>query len=243
MQLELAGGIWAGLPQGTVWPVNSPDLSNWTPRPRPQREVLTGQWCRLEPLSPAHADDLFAASTANGADDRFRFLFEDVPDRTGFDAWLAAARASEDPLAFAVVDALTGVCGGRQSLMRITPEHGVIELGSILWGPAVARTRVATEALYLTAQYVFDQLGYRRFEWKCNSLNEPSRRAALRFGFRFEGIFRQHMVAKGANRDTAWFAITDDDWPALRQTYQRWLDPANFTPDGTQRSPLGTSRP
>jgi RimJ/RimL family protein N-acetyltransferase len=204
--------------------------------------VLAGRWCRLEPLSPAHADDLFAASTAGDAADRFRYLFEDVPDRPAFDAWLTGTQTTEDPMTFAVVDAVTGVCGGRQSLMRVTPEHGVIELGSILWGPGVARTRIATESLYLTAEYVFDQLGYRRLEWKCHSLNEPSRRAALRFGFRFEGVFRSHMVFKGTNRDTAWFAITDDEWPDRRAAFHRWLDPSNFAPDGSQLSPLGTAR-
>jgi RimJ/RimL family protein N-acetyltransferase len=222
--------------------VDLPELAHWTARPRPQRTVLAGRWCRLEPLGAEHADDLFAASVADGAADRFRFLWEDVPDRPGFDAWLAATRASDDPLTFAVVDARTGRCGGRQSLMRIAPEHGVLEIGSILWGPGVARTRIATEALYLAATYTFDELGYRRFEWKCNSLNEPSRRAALRFGFRFEGIFRQHMVAKNRNRDTAWYAITDRDWPAVRTEYRRWLEPANFDPDGAQRSPLAVPR-
>jgi len=219
-----------------------PVLPGWVPRPAPEPVVLPGRWCRLEPISPAHADDLYAASVADGADDRFRYLFEDVPDRPAFDAWLTAAQAGRDPLTVAVLDALTGRCGGRQSLIRITPEFGVIELGSILWGPGVARTRIATEALYLTARHVFDDLGYRRFEWKCDSLNAASRQAALRFGFRFEGTFRQHMVVKGRNRDTAWYAITDDEWPQLREAYQRWLDPSNFDPDGAQRSRLVTRR-
>ena len=118
---------------------------------------------------------------------------------------------------FAVVDKATGKAEGRQALMRIVPEHGVIEIGSIFWGPAMARRRLATEALYLHARYVFDELGYRRFEWKCNNLNEPSKAAALRFGFTFEGVFRQHMIQKGENRDTAWFSMLDGEWPALRQ--------------------------
>jgi RimJ/RimL family protein N-acetyltransferase len=145
---------------------------------------------------------------------------------------------SEDPLFHAVVDKATGIAGGRQTFMRITPEHGVIEIGNILWGPPIARTRVATEALYLAAKYVFEDLGYRRFEWKCNDLNAPSKRAARRFGFAFEGVFRQHMWTKGANRDTAWFAMLDREWPAIRAAYERWLAPSNFDAAGRQRSKL-----
>lgn len=122
--------------------------------------------------------------------------------------------------------------------MRIDPAHGVIEIGHILWGPAIAGTSVATEALYLSASYMFDTLGYRRFEWKCNNHNEPSKRAAQRFGFTFEGIFRQHMVVKGQNRDTAWFAMTDQDWPRLKAGYEAWLRPENFDADMRQKSKL-----
>jgi len=214
-------------------------LAGWTPRPRPGRATLAGRYCRLEPLDPArHGDDLFAASMAPGAEERFRYLFDVPLDRAGFDAWLARSAASEDPLFQAVIDVATGRCEGRQTLMRITPEHGVIEIGNILWGPAIARGRVATEALYLAARHVFDELGYRRFEWKCNTRNEPSRRAAGRFGFAFEGVFRSHMVVKGESRDTAWFAMTDADWPALRARFERWLAPANFDPAGRQKARL-----
>jgi len=139
---------------------------------------------------------------------------------------------------FAVIDSATGRCEGRQALMRITPDHGVIEIGSILWGPDIARTRVATEALFLHAQYVFDRLGYRRFEWKCNERNAPSKRAARRFGFEYEGVFRQHMVAKGQNRDTAWYAMIDCDWPAIRASFERWLEPRNFDQRGRQKARL-----
>jgi RimJ/RimL family protein N-acetyltransferase len=212
------------------------DLASWTPRPRPTRVPLEGRYARLEPLDPQrHGDDLFAASMAPGAEERFRYLFDVPQDRAGFDAWLARSAASEDPLFYAVIDAATGRCEGRQTFMRIVPEHGVIEIGNILWGPAIARTRVATEALYLFARHAFDALGYRRFEWKCNARNAPSRRAALRFGFAFEGIFRQHMVAKGENRDTAWFAMIDGDWPRLRGGYERWLAPENFDAGGQQQ--------
>ena len=206
---------------------------------RPERVTLAGRYARLEPLDPArHGDELFAASMAPGAEERFRYLFEAPEDRGAFGAWLARAAASGDPLYCAVIDAANGRCEGRQALMRIVPEHGVIEIGSILWGPAIARTRVATEAFFLAARYVFDELGYRRFEWKCNALNEPSRRAAARFGFTYEGSFRQHMLVKGENRDTAWFSIIDREWPALKRCFERWLAPSNFDAEGRQKRRL-----
>ena len=221
--------------------VSGPDISDWTPRPRPSGGTLEGRWCRLERLDAArHADSLFEASSAIGAEERHRYLFETAPEnRDAFKAWLARAAGGEDPLFYAVIDAQTGRAEGRQAFMRITPEHGVIEIGSILWGPRIARTRIATEALYLFARHAFRDLGYRRFEWKCNALNEPSRRAALRFGFSFEGVFRQHMVVKGRNRDTAWFAMIDRDWPRLEAGLERWLEPGNFDGVGRQRRPLG----
>jgi RimJ/RimL family protein N-acetyltransferase len=220
----------------------SESLRDWQPRPRPERVVLEGRYCRLEPLDAArHADALFAASTAPGAEERFRFLAEPVPDRAHFDAWMDRCTKSEDPLFHAVVDQATGRCEGRQAYLRITPEHGVIEMGHILWGPAIARSRVATEALALYARHAFDALGYRRFEWKCNALNEPSRRAAQRFGFAYEGTFRQHMVVKGSSRDTAWFGMTDGDWPRVSRAFDLWLDPSNFDADGRQRSRLQVS--
>lgn len=216
------------------------ELSHWKGVERPQRTVLEGRYVRLEPLSiERHGHDLFASAQAPGADDRFRYLFEETPaDYAAFLPWLEKAAASEDPMFFAVVDRKTGRAEGRQALMRIDAVHGVIEIGNILWGPAIARTRMATEALYLFASYAFDTLGYRRFEWKCNNLNAPSKRAAERFGFTFEGVFRQHMVTKGRNRDTAWFSIIDSEWPALKTGYERWLQPENFDADGRQKSKL-----
>ena len=216
-----------------------PSLTHWQPRPRPARVTLEGQFCRLEPLDPArHGDQLFAASMAPGAEDRLRFRFESPQDRAGFEGWLARAATSEDLLFFGVIDRSSERCEGRQAFLRITPEHGVIEIGSILWGPAIARTRVATESLFLSARYAFDELGYRRFEWKCNARNEPSIRAARRFGFTYEGTFRQHMVVKGQSRDTAWFAITDGEWPAIRRAFERWLAPDNFDQHGRQHARL-----
>jgi RimJ/RimL family protein N-acetyltransferase len=198
--------------------------------------TLAGSYCRLEPLDPErHGAGLFEASMAPGAETRFRYLADSPLDRAGFDGWLAHAATSEDPLFYGVIDASSGRCEGRQSYMRIKPEHGVIEVGHILWGPAIARTRVATEALFLFARQAFDALGYRRLEWKCDARNDPSLRAARRFGFAYEGTFRQHMVVKGRNRDTAWFAILDAGWPPLRRAFERWLSPDNFDQLGRQK--------
>ncbi len=216
------------------------DLSGWTPRNRPARAPLEGRHVRLEPLDAArHGDGLFAASATADAGDRFRYLAEPAPDdRPAFEAWLEKAAASEDPLHFAVIDKASGRIAGRQSFMRIDAANGVIEIGNILWNDPVARRPAATEALYLFARHAFDTLGYRRFEWKCNDRNEPSKRAALRFGFAFEGVFRQHMVVKGENRDTAWFAMIDGDWPVIRGAFEAWLAPENFDADGRQKRRL-----
>lgn len=202
---------------------------------RPERLVLEGRYARLEPIAAPHARDLFAAA----GPERYTYLFGYKPEsEAAMAAALEAEASKDDPLTFAVIDKATGRAEGKQSLMRITPEHGVIEIGGILWGDRIARTRVATEAQYLFARYAFDDLGYRRYEWKCNALNVPSRRAAERFGFSFEGIFRQHMIVKGVNRDTGWFAMVDGDWPRIRAGYERWLEPGNFAADGVQRMKL-----
>lgn len=205
------------------------------PARAPERLTLDGHYARLEPLGPQHASGLFAAVVP----ERFDYLFENGPaTEADMAQWVAGAAAKADPMYFAVIDKATGIAEGRQSLMRITPEHGVIEIGGIYWGPAISRSRVTTEALYLHARYVFDELGYRRFEWKCNDLNEPSKAAARRFGFTFEGVFRQHMIVKGKNRDTAWFAMLDGEWPAIKAGFERWLDPGNFASDGSQKTRL-----
>lgn len=209
------------------------------PAGRPTRLTLEGRYARLEPLGPQHAADLYAASSGPGAEARFAYLFEQPPaDEADMAAWIARAAPQDDPLLFAVIDKASGRTEGRQALMRVAPEHGVIEIGAIYWGPAIARTRVATEAFYLFALHVFEDLGYRRFEWKCNSRNEPSKRAALRFGFAFEGVFRQHMIQKGENRDTAWFSMLDGEWPARKASVERWLRVENFDAGGVQREKL-----
>jgi RimJ/RimL family protein N-acetyltransferase len=226
------------LPSSRRQPVT--DLSAWTIRPRPQRVTLEGRLVRLEPLDAArHGGGLFEAVSAPGADQRFRWLFEEPPaDRAALQPWLDKAAASEDPLFYAVVDRATGRVLGRQALMRIDPAFGVIEIGNICWGPDMARRPAATEAFYLFARHVFDDLGYRRYEWKCNDRNGPSKRAAERFGFTFEGVFRQHMIVKGENRDTAWYSILDGEWPALRAAFEAWLDPSNFDDVGRQKQRL-----
>ena len=220
------------------------DLTNWQPRPRPERKVLEGRYVRLEPLSAEqHGDGLYEAARAEDRDSRFRWL-PDVPpeNRAAFQPWLDRVEASEDPLFFTVIDKASGKIAGRQTLMRIDPAFGVIEIGNIYWGPLVARKAAATESLFLFARYAFDELGYRRYEWKCNNRNSPSKRAAERFGFTFEGIFRQNMVVKGENRDTAWYSIIDSEWPALKRAYEAWLEPANFDAEGRQKRRLEAFR-
>lgn len=216
------------------------DLSKWTSRPRPSTNVFEGRFVRLEKLdADKHADGLFDASAQPDGEERFRWL-PDVPpnDRAEFRGWVENVAASEDPIFFAVIDKATGKVAGRQTLMRLDPANGVVEIGHIYWGPLVSRTPAATEALYLFARHIFDNLGYRRFEWKCNNENLPSRRAAERFGFRHEGVFHQHLIVKGRNRDTAWFAMLDKDWAALRPAYDAWLSEDNFDESGLQRRKL-----
>jgi len=208
------------------------------PRPRPSPVVVEGRYARLEPLSLAHAEGLYKASSEA---ERFAYL-PDAPPASVAEvrAWIERYLKNDEYVFSAVVDRATGEPAGRQALMRIVPEHGVIEIGNILWGPAIARTRVATEAFFLAARHAFDELGYRRFEWKCNDRNEPSKAAALRFGFTFEGVFRQHMVVKGKSRDSAWFSIIDRDWPPIRSAFERWLVPSNFDSAGLQKARLVT---
>jgi RimJ/RimL family protein N-acetyltransferase len=216
----------------------SPKIGELVPHgvaPRPERITLPGRYVSLTPLDPArHGSDLYRGTT----DERLWDYMGDGPyaDESSFQASLVKKAASEDPLFYAIVNDRNAL--GYLSLLRIEPAHGVIEVGHIMYSSGLQRTRGATEAIYLLARYVFDELGYRRFEWKCNSFNEPSRRAALRYGFQFEGIFRQHMIIKGRNRDTAWFAMIDKDWPARKAAFERWLAPGNFDSEGKQLQPL-----
>ena len=206
----------------------------------PQPIVLEGRYARLEPLEQRHAADLFAVSTMAGAPERYRWLPSNPPANLAeVEGWIEATRTSPDRYV-AVVDKASGKAVGRQAWLRIFPQNASIEIGGIYWGLPMARSQLATEALFLFARHAFDDLGYRRFEWKCNNRNEPSKAAATRFGFQFEGVFRQDMIVKGENRDTAWFSIIDGEWPAIRAEYERWLSPDNFDADGQQKSKLQT---
>lgn len=205
------------------------------PRPLPEKIPLQGRYTRLEPLHSSHVADLFAASSGAANRARFDYLFEAPPERMAdVENWIESVNSATDKLYFAVIDNQTGRCEGRQVLMNMVPQHGCIELGGIYWGPAIARSRVSTEACFLHLQYAFETLGYRRFEWKCNDLNEASKKAAVRFGFKAEGLFRQHMVLKGKNRDTAWFSIIDAEWPVVKAAFEHWLKLENFDLQGQQ---------
>jgi len=210
------------------------------PAPRPERVVLAGRWVDVMPLDPAaHGDALFANACGAGSERLWAYLWDGpFTDRAEFSDWLKRKATSEDPLFYAVVDKGFARAVGWASLMRIDQPHRVIEVGNILFTPALQRTRGATESMYLLARYIFDRLGYRRYEWKCNADNAPSRAAALRLGFSFEGVFRQHMIIKGRNRDTAWYSMLDGEWPERRARFERWLDPSNFDVHGRQRTPL-----
>jgi RimJ/RimL family protein N-acetyltransferase len=214
-------------------------VKDTSPALRPSRQTLEGRVVRLEPLDPVvHGDALYEGTHGDDREELWRYLPEGpFPDRSTFDAHLKQAAASEDPLFFAIVDKSSGLAVGQAAYLRADLVHKVIEVGYILFTPKLQRTVGATEAMFLMAQHVFE-LGYRRYEWKCNSLNEPSLRAARRLGFTFEGIFRQHMIVKGRNRDTAWFSMLDSEWPNRKANFERWLDADNFDQDGRQKISL-----
>ena len=216
------------------------ELIDTSPAKSPTRVRLEGRLVTIEPLDPTiHADSLYQASHGDGKEELWRYLWDGpYPSLSAFESATRERAASEDPLSFAILDNRSGVAVGHCSYLRITPAHRVIEIGSILFTPSLQRTAGATEAMYLMARHAFEDLGYRRYEWKCDSRNAPSRSAALRLGFQFEGIFRQHMIIKGQNRDTAWFAMLDSEWPAIKANFERWLDPANFDATGRQKISL-----
>lgn len=220
-------------------PVGSP-LDNWHPRPSPQPLSFQGRTCRLEPFATdQHAEALYQAyaQAADGRDWTYMFAgpFDSEADYLKHAEQMAQSR---DPLHFTVIDCRSEKPVGTLALMRIVPEHGVMEVGHVAFSPQLQRTVMATEAHYLLMRYAFDILGYRRYEWKCDSCNQPSRRAATRLGFQFEGTFRQAIVYKGRSRDTCWFSIIDSDWPQVKQGLERWLAADNFTAGGEQRKTL-----
>lgn len=223
-------------------PVGDP-LANWTEPRLPQRQTINGRLAQLVPLdAQTHAAALFQAFAEDAAGTGWTYLpYGPFPEFESFQQWLAEQSTKQDPMFFAVVDVASGAATGVVSYLRITPGMGTIEIGHIHFSPALQGTATATEALFLMLQWVFDG-GYRRCEWKCNALNQASRRAAVRLGFRYEGTFRQAAVVKGRNRDTAWYAMLDKEWPQQREAFLRWLDPANFFADGRQRQALSAFR-
>jgi RimJ/RimL family protein N-acetyltransferase len=220
-----------------------PPLPSWQPATRPTRTSLEGRFCRVEPLDVArHARDLHDANSADPEGRMWTYLFSGpFGSFEEYRAWLEPRPASDDPLFFAFVDLASGRAVGLGSYLRIEPANGVIEVGHLQFSPRMQRTPVATEAMYLMMRNAF-ALGYRRYEWKCDALNAASRRAAERLGFTFEGIFRQAIVYKGRNRDTAWYSILDNEWPALDAAFRAWLQPANFDADGRQLRGLAAIR-
>ncbi len=215
-------------------------VPGWTPRDLPPRTPMIGRFCRIAPVDPARdAPGLFAAYDAAPDDRDWTYLPAGRPATLeAFREHLERFASTADPFHHTITDLATGRPVGTAALMRMDPANGVIEIGWINASPWLQRTPASTESMYLFARRVFDELGYRRYEWKCDSRNAPSRTAAARYGFTFEGVFRQAVVTKGRNRDTAWFSMLDHEWPAIRQGYEDWLDPANFTPDGRQRTRL-----
>ena len=224
-------------------PIGAP-LPDWSPRPRPPRTGIEGRFCRIVALDPErHAADLFTANSEDREGRNWTYLpYGPFASFDLYRNYLEAAARRDDPLVHAIIEQASGQALGLASLMRIDPAAGVIEVGGINYSPRLQRRPAASEAMYLLMRRVFDELGYRRYEWKCDSLNAPSRAAAQRLGFRYEGLFRQATVYKGRSRDTAWFSILDSEWPALRAAFERWLDPANFDADGRQLKSLAALR-
>ena len=216
-------------------------LPDWKPPPIPARQTMSGVFCRVEPLDAGrHGRSLFDANALDRENRNLTYL--SYGPFAGFESyleWVTQAAAGSDPMFFAIIDRTSDRAVGVASYMRIDPRSGSIEVGNLNFSPLLQRKPAATEAMYLMMKNAF-ALGYRRYEWKANALNAPSRRAAQRFGFSFEGIFRQATVSRGRNRDTAWYSVIDQEWPALESAYSRWLDPSNFDEQGRQRTALGT---
>ena len=219
-------------------------IEAWRTRPLPPKEPLEGRTCRVEPLDYArHAEALYKAFIKDSESRNWTYLpYGPFEGRESFNIWLKSVASADDPLFHSVIDLKTGQAAGVASYLRINPSDGVIEVGHIHFSPLLQRTTLSTEAMYLMMKRVFDELGYRRYEWKCDALNTPSRAAALRLGFAFEGIFRQATMYKGRNRDTAWYAIIDKEWPEIRDAYTAWLDPSNFDESGNQLSSLHANK-
>ncbi|WP_263261153.1 GNAT family protein [Pseudomonas sp. RIT-PI-S] len=219
-------------------------VDGWAPRPQPTAVTLSGRYCRLEPLNvEAHTADLFAAySQAKDGSDWTYLFIGPFSSADAYRAYVEVAAQSTDPRHFAVIDLRTGKAVGTLALMRIDLAHGVIEVGNVTFSPLLKQSALSTEAQYLLMAYAFDELGYRRYEWKCDDLNAPSRKAAIRLGFTYEGTFRRAVVYKGRSRDTAWYSIIREEWPGLKQAFNAWLAPENFDEQGQQRRSLASFR-
>ncbi len=217
-------------------------VDNWQTRPRPSHDVMEGRSCRIETYNPnAHNQDLYEAFIKDENNANWTYLaYGPFDNFEVFDAWACGACQKDDPLFHSIIDLKSTRAVGLASYLRITPEQGVIEVGHIHFSPLLQRTTVATEAMFLMMKRVFDELGYRRYEWKCDSLNAPSCAAARRLGFTFEGIFRQALMYRNRNRDTAWFAIIDKDWPHIKAAFEQWLEPGNFDYQGKQKMSLAS---
>ena len=214
-------------------------VPGWAGCEPPPHTVLSGRYCDLEPLGLQHVSALFAAYREDEEGLVWKYLLGGpYEDEAAYRLWVEKFCLGKDPMFYAIVDNASGLASGIASYLRINPPMGVIEVGHINYAPRLQRSIAATEAMYLMMRHVFDDLGYRRYEWKCDSLNERSRRAAARLGFTFEGIFRQVVVYKGRNRDSAWYSIIDSEWPALRNRFEKWLDPGNFDAGRHQRASL-----
>lgn len=215
-------------------------LVSTSPATFPLATVLEGERVRLEPLASAHDEDLFEAYTGEGALASYRYLFDNMPESLEDVAkWREASDFGGTRVGFSIVDQTNHRAVGTLFLMRIRPDMRSIEVGNIRFGPSLKRSAAATEAMFLLMRHVFEDLKYRRFEWKCDALNAPSNKAAVRFGFQYEGIFRRDLILNGRTRDTAWYSIIEEEWPALYASYKAWLAPSNFDDDGQQRSALG----
>jgi RimJ/RimL family protein N-acetyltransferase len=222
-------------------PVGAP-VPGWTPPPVPSREPMSGRYCDLRPLDPRVADALFDAFSLDHDDREWTYLpYGPFADREEFREWIETSAVSLDYNLFSIHSGPDRAATGIAGYLRFMPASGSIEVGHLRYSHLLKRTRASTEAMYLMMKRAFE-LGYRRYEWKCDALNEPSRRAALRLGFSFEGVFRQATVYKGRTRDTAWFSVIDREWPALQRAFELWLEPANFDDEGRQRHPLRSVR-
>ena len=221
-------------------PIGTP-LPDWTPCPSPPKTSIDGHFCRIEPIDPnRHTVDLFRAFSLDQEDRIWTYLpYGPFDTEADLETWIKASCLGDDPVFHAIIDKQTGAAVGVASYLRIDPACGVIEVGHINYSPLLQRTPAATEAMFLLMRRVFSELGYRRYEWKCDALNAGSKRSAERLGFHYDGLFEQATIYKNRNRDTAWFSILDKNWPAIEIAYESWLNVDNFDPDGKQKQSLG----